>query len=99
MWQPFAFAWRLESNRKNDREQYQDRNDAEIELPQLLFIDLTGERRQLRAVLQMPIYGLTTALRLREQMWRIWWCNSLRSEMTPDIQVGGIFPLLNCLMM
>ena len=28
---PFAFARRLESNRENDREQCEDRNDAEIE--------------------------------------------------------------------
>jgi hypothetical protein len=47
----------------------------------------------------MPIYGPTMALRLREQMRRIWWRNSLRGEMTPDVQIGGIFPLLNRLMM
>jgi len=47
----------------------------------------------------MPIHGLVAAMRLGEQMRRVWWGNSLRCEMTPNIQIRGIFPFLNCLMM
>src|SRR5205814_6868833 len=57
------------------------------------------EQRQLGAVLQMSINGVMAAMRLSQEMRRVWRCNSLRSEMTPNIQIRGIFPLLNCLMM
>ena len=47
----------------------------------------------------MSINGVMAAMRLGQEMRRVWRCNPLRSEMTPNIQISGIFPFLNCLMM
>src|SRR5438046_7449996 len=47
----------------------------------------------------MSINGVMAAMRLGQEMRRVWRCNPLRSEMTPNIQIRGIFPFLNCLMM
>src|SRR6266513_4676153 len=47
----------------------------------------------------MSIHGLMAPMRLGQEMRRVWRCNPLRSEMTPNIQIRGIFSFLNCLMM
>ena len=96
--QPLAFARGLERKRQDDPQQHEDRNDAEVEFPQLLFVDLAGEQDQLRPVLQMSIHGLPAAAHFLEQMRRVRWGDALRREMTPDVQISGIFSLLDCLM-
>src|SRR5438093_7812944 len=88
----------MESKRQDDRQQCEDRNDAEVEPPQFLFIDLTGEQRQLCPVLQMSIHCIAAAKGCGQQMRRIRWSNALGNEMPPDVQIGGIFSLLDCLM-
>jgi hypothetical protein len=50
-------------------------------------------------MLQMSIHGLPAAAHFLEQMRRVRRGHALRREMTPDVQIGRIFSLLNRLMM
>ena len=70
---------------QDDGQQHEHGNDAEVEFPQLLFVDLAGEQRQFRPVLQMSIHRLPVAVHFREQMRRVRRRNSLRREMTPNV--------------
>ncbi len=71
---------------------------AEIKFPQLLFVDLAREHRQLGGVLRMPVHGGPMLLHFRQQMGRIGRSDPLRSEMAADVQIGGIFLFLDGLM-
>ena len=97
--QPFPFLRGLKDERENDNEQDQQRENAEIEFPKLLFIDLAREHRQLRGVLRMPIHGRAVLLNFREQMGRVRRSDSLRSKMTADVEVGGVLLFFDGLMM
>ena len=45
----------------------------------------------------MPIDCLTAAMRLSQQMRRVWRRNALRGKVPANIQIRWIFPLLDCL--
>ena len=46
----------------------------------------------------MSIHRAAAAMHIREQMRCVGRCNPLRREMTPDVQISGIFPLFDSLM-
>src|SRR2546421_11069612 len=47
----------------------------------------------------MPIDCLTAAMRLGQQIRRVWWGNALRGKVPANVQIRRVFPLLDCLML
>ena len=85
----------MKNERENDHQDHDHGENREIKSAQLLFVDLAREHRQLRGVLQMPVHRDAMLLHFLQQMRRIRRGDSLRSEMPPDIEIGGVLFFLD----